>query len=129
MTITQSAYSYAEPGAIRPVQCEPWCVDGDGHFAAAMRDDQVCWGPGSYVEASTDEVKVEYEKRSDTETVWPARIGAQAYRGFNQHPQVYVHVDLPGDGVDVSVRLTAGEARQLAAQLVEAAELIGTTSP
>jgi hypothetical protein len=41
------------------------------------------------------------------------RVGVMAYRGFNQHPSVYVHIDLPAyaDGIDVPVTLTNEEAR------------------
>ncbi len=131
MTSTRSIYTCGEPGAIRPVQCEPWCVDGDGHAGASDRDEHVCWGPQSYIEATTEEVKLEYDKQSDTTTVFPPRLGVSAYRGFNQYPQVYVHIDLPAhrDGIDVSVKLTGGEAVRLAADLLMAAELIGTGSP
>jgi hypothetical protein len=130
-TSSASTYTYAQPGAIRPIHCAPWCTDGDGHPAASMRDDQVCWGPDGYVEASTEEVLAEF--RNDSVISFPSVIGAQAYRQFNQQPQVYVHIELPAaadaGGVDVSVKLTADEARRLAANLIEAAELIGTESP
>jgi hypothetical protein len=116
---------------IDAVRCTPWCTYGDGHTNETCREDQTCWGPEHYVEASTEEVLTEYRKATDEDFVWPSRVGAQAYRGFNQRPQVYIHVDLPAyaDGVDVSVKLTAEEAQQLAALLLEVAELINAKSP
>lgn len=33
---------------LEPIECADWCADGDGHAAAVMRGDQVCWGFESY---------------------------------------------------------------------------------
>ena len=112
---------------ISPIQCAPWCVYGDGHPQQFMRGDQTCWGADHYVEASTEELRAEYNGRTGERTVFPAHIGPCAYRGFNEHPVVYLHVDVPTRQVDVSVKLTAAEARALAAHLIEVAELIEGT--
>jgi hypothetical protein len=113
---------------IAPIACTSWCKDGDGHPNETGRADQTCWGPHHYVEASTEEVLAEYDKSTHTWDTYASRLGISAYRGFNQHPSVYVHNNLPAGptgGVDTSVRLTADEARQLAAYLIEVADEIG----
>ncbi|ORV85554.1 hypothetical protein AWC11_01640 [Mycobacterium interjectum] len=57
------------------------------------------------------------------------KIGPCAYRGFNQRVCVYLHMYLPSHaedgGLDTLVRLTATEARQLAADLIAVADEIG----
>jgi hypothetical protein len=97
----------------RPPPAHPDAEDGDGHPNETGRDDQTCWRPGHYVEASTEEILTEYNRRTDTWNTWASRVGVMAYRGFNQHPSVYVHIDLPAyaDGIDVPVTLTNEEAR------------------
>jgi hypothetical protein len=109
---------------IPPIECALWCKDGHGHTEQLMRGDQTCWGPDHYVEASTEELHAEYSSRTGERALWPTRGGACAYRGFNQRPVVYVHVEVPTRGTDESVRLTAAEARELAGYLVEVAEVI-----
>jgi hypothetical protein len=114
-------------GEIPPIECAPWCKYGDGHTEQLMREDQTCWGPDHYVEASTEELHAEYSSRTGERVVWPTRVGACAYRAFNEHPTVYLHVEVPTRGVDTSIKLTAAEAWELADYLVEVAELIGGT--
>lgn len=112
--------------SIRPVKCAPWCTDGDGHPQAKSRKDQDCWGTSHYTELSLEDVAVEFEK-DPTHGIYPSIIGPNAYRGHNQLPCVYVHFTIHGHGGDLedgSCKLTAGEARQLAANLITVADEI-----
>jgi hypothetical protein len=118
---------------IPPVQCAPWCTNADGHIAEVMREDQTCWGAHHYVDLSLEDVDTtltdkEYPFGYDVDA---PRMGPCAYRGFNALPCVYLHLWLPGegsDGVDMSVKLTAAEASQLAADLIAVAREIGGAS-
>jgi hypothetical protein len=47
-----------------------------------------------------------------------------AYHRLDEPSVVYFHAELPRGEIDVSVRLTASEARALAASLINAAEAI-----
>lgn len=120
------------PTGIPPITCAPWCKDNDGHPSAVSRGDQNCWGPDHPVHLSIEEVHAtgvgnpgdeDFRWEIDTPHLTPC-----AYRGFNQHPLVYLHIWMPNyhrDGLDTSVHLTADEARQLAATLITVAETIG----
>jgi hypothetical protein len=128
MTTTTTTTHPFDSLKIAPIACTSWCRYGDGHPNETGRADQTCWGADHYVEASTEEVLAEYDKGTDTWNAYASQLGISAYRGFNQHPSVYVHINLPAapdDGVDTSVWLTADEARQLAAYLIEVADEIG----
>jgi hypothetical protein len=70
-----------QPTDLTPVQCEPWCTDGDGHPNTLGRRDQTCCGPEHYIEARVEEVLTEYNKYTDTTTTFPPRVGVMAYRG------------------------------------------------
>ncbi len=35
------------PGGPAPIQCAPWCSDGDGHSDEIFREDQRCYSPSS----------------------------------------------------------------------------------
>lgn len=111
--------------SIRPVICEPWCTDGDGHIREGGREDQNCWGESHYVELTLEEVGVEVKADAPYgHTIWPAIVGPNAYRGFNEHPCVYVHLLLPRWDIDSTFKLTSDEARDLAAHLLAVAEEI-----
>ncbi|HKI39433.1 MAG: hypothetical protein P4L48_18920 [Mycobacterium sp.] len=78
--------------------------------------------------SSVEEVNAEPLKELGDWDIYLPHITPCAYRGFNQLPVVYLHVELPGydkGGFDISAKLTADEARQLAAQLVAVADEIG----
>lgn len=112
---------------IRPIECAPWCADGDGHIRAVSRGDQNCWGASHYVELSLEEVAADLDKDSDGRKIFPSIIGPNAYRGYRELPCVYLHFmlqDHRGDQLDDSCKLTADEARQLAAGLIAVADEI-----
>ncbi|OYN78893.1 hypothetical protein [Mycolicibacterium sphagni] len=129
MTTAEAMPSEAPFPAIRPIECTPWCTDGDGHATCVSRRDQVCWGTSNYVELSLEECEVNKGEKPGSYLFWPSIIGPCAYRGFNQQPVVYLHFTLANrrhDHVlDESCKLTAAEARELAAHLIAVAEMIG----
>lgn len=101
---------------LEPIECADWCADGDGHAAAVMRGDQVCWGFESYTSLALEPSDIADGVRFDS------RIGVMPRRRYHRQPEVYVHLDL--DRHDVDVRLTASEARRFAADLVSVAATI-----
>lgn len=129
MTTTQEVDRHGRPAKLPPVECAPWCEDQDGHVGMARRKEQDCWGHSYYVELSTEEVVVERSTPDSDWEVYVARIGPCAYRGFNERARVYLHLEMPAYSnnrdVDVSCKLTADEARQLANHLLAVAEEIG----
>jgi hypothetical protein len=102
---------------IPPIQCPSWCTD-PGHVAETGRGDQNCYSEDGYVAASLDEVEI------GKYGVCESRIGAMAYRGFNKHPVVLIHVEGFRGGLDAELRLTASEAKQLAQYMLAAADMI-----
>jgi hypothetical protein len=103
---------------IPPIQCPSWCTD-PGHVAETGRADQNCYSSyETYVTASLDEVEI------SKYGVCQSQIGAMAYRGFNKYPVVLIHVDGFRGGLDAEIRLTAGEAKQLAQYMLAAADMI-----
>lgn len=123
---------YDEAVTIPPIKCATWCVHGDGHTKELMRDDQTCWGQSHYLDLTLEDVKATELGPTETDRfrycVDVPRIGPCGYRGFNKLPCVYVHIYLPAEGecgLDMSVKLTAAEARELAAALVQVADEIG----
>jgi hypothetical protein len=69
------------------IVCTPWCEDGDGHPDTVLREDQTCWGQGTYVDLSL-------EPAHDEDGAYLPRIGAQAYRQWpGAAPCVYFHLD------------------------------------
>lgn len=114
--------------SIRPIECAPWCQDGDGHALEPARTEQICWGDSHYVELSLEEVHVEYYGPEKPQKFWPSIIGPNAYRGYRELPCVYLHFTLHehrnSRTLDDSCKLTAAEARELAAALVAVADEI-----
>lgn len=103
------------------VQCASWCVDGDGHPNETGRSDQNCFGLDNYIDLTLEEVD------RDSYGTYSSRFGVTPYRGFNQLPVAYLHVDLIHHelgNVDRQVNLTAIEARALAAALLTVADTI-----
>ena len=111
---------------ISPIKCAPWCTEGDGHTGATSREDQSCFGVSPYVELSLEEVEADPGQEPGEYSIWPSVIGPCAYRGFNELPVVYLHFTLQRHKglLDDSCKLTADEARQLAAHLLAVAETI-----
>lgn len=103
------------------VQCTPWCVDGDGHPNEVGRVDQNCFGSDTYVDLTLEEID------HDPYGTYTSRLGVTPARGFNQLPTAYLHLDLIHHelgNLDRAVRLTAAEARALAAALLTVADTI-----
>ncbi|WP_027494464.1 hypothetical protein [Rhodococcus sp. JG-3] len=103
------------------IDCTSWCVDGDGHPTETGRADQNCYGIDNYVNLSLEEVE------KDSYGSYSSRLGVTPYRGFNQLPTAYLHVDLIQHelgNIDRAVHLTATEARTLAAALLTVADTI-----
>jgi hypothetical protein len=112
---------YPSRPSLPPIVCAPWCTDGDGHPHEHSEGDQVCWGDSSdssYVHPSHEPASLE------PNGAWLTRVGVMAHRGFGEEPDVYLHVERFDPDYDVSVKLTADEGRQLAANLIEVADLI-----
>ncbi len=128
MTTSTATDRIGRPAYLSPVQCAPWCTDNDGHVGQVMRHDQNCWGSDHYVDLQIEDVAATPIKDDPYEyAISVPRIGPCAYQGFNQLPVVYLHIELPAagtDGLDTSCKLTAAEARQLAANLIAVADEI-----
>lgn len=91
--------------------CTGWCTEHS-------MSDPACWSADNRVTLTMEESYPD------------ATVAAFAYRQTPAHREVtYLHVYRPSDNefldLDASVRLTAEEARQLAQQLLDVAELIG----
>ncbi|WP_027496247.1 hypothetical protein [Rhodococcus sp. JG-3] len=103
------------------VQCTPWCCAGDGHPDETARADQNCFGIDEYVDMTLEEIE------QDSYGTYSSRIGVTPYRGFNELPVAYLHIDLIHHelgNMDRALHLTAAEARALAAALMSVADTI-----
>lgn len=93
---------------IPPIVCTPWC-DGRNHH---LPIDRACWGPARHIQITS----ADYEQD---------HFCAMAYRcDEDSAAGVKIHLELTRWGVDVDPVLTAGEARELAAALLAAADQI-----
>lgn len=109
---------------ISPRVCEPWCVDGTGHQNGAVgRSDQTCVSTSTTVELYLEEP----EPQRDGRTWFAPHVSTSAIGRFNEYPVVSLYVnalDNRHGEIDRELCLTAAEARQLAAGLARAADLI-----
>lgn len=114
-----------------PVQCTPWCDEGDGHPECGGVEDQNCWSTTKYVDFSLEPVLVEGENR------FPHQIGVMARRRADGRRHVYLHLNniknplsdtpFPYEYLDQSLTLTPAEADELARALIVYAELARST--
>lgn len=104
--------------AVRPIVCQPWCREGDGHQDALFASDQHCWSEDRTIALTMNE---------------PIDGGPKSWRERSD-PTAYVMVFLdnsPGDSTTVcvgyldrfAIKFTPTEARLLAAALHEMADL------
>ena len=109
-----------------PVECQPWCDQGDGHPDQCFTSDQACWSPSDYVALSLERMHVERAGE------FPQQIGAMARSRPGEPGHVYVHlydiqlhgsVPFPYKFLDHGLSLTVEEAERLAAILTAAANL------
>ncbi|RDB49355.1 DUF6907 domain-containing protein [Tsukamurella tyrosinosolvens] len=109
---------------ISPRVCEPWCVDGTGHQNGAVgRSDQVCVSDPTPVALYLEEP----EPQRDGLTWFTPHVSTSAIGRFNEFPAVGLYINVLDDRhgeIDRELILTAAEARQLAAGLARAADLI-----
>ncbi|CAM3224632.1 DUF6907 domain-containing protein [Tsukamurella hominis] len=109
---------------ISPRVCTPWCVDGTGHQNGAVgRSDQTCVSGSTTVELHLEEP----EPQRDGRTWFAPHLSTSAVARFNEYAVVSLYLDVLDDRhgeIDRELRLTASEARQLAAGLARAADLI-----
>ena len=122
MTTTEQSvdayYAHGRPAtSIPPIECPYWCSD-PGHVAEHAREDQNCYSTTTSVVSSLDPVTV------GKYGVEESRISAMAYRGFGKVPVVLVHVEGWQNGLDEELRFTIDEARQLARDLLTAADFV-----
>lgn len=66
---------------LEPIECADWCADGDGHAAAVMRGDQVCWGFESYTSLALEPSDIADGVRFDS------RIGVMPRRRYHRQPE------------------------------------------
>ncbi|GAS87545.1 DUF6907 domain-containing protein [Mycolicibacterium brisbanense] len=115
--------------AVESLKCAPWCTVGD-HTREKFRADQNCWGPDHPVVLGLDDnapaahLSIEEQLEQD-----PARITPCAYKAWRGLPVVYLHVYRPHEtehmDLDASVKLTPGEAGELASALMAVVAEIG----
>lgn len=111
-----------------PVECAPWCEDGDGHPDEHNREDQKCWSPSEYVKLTADNSAEDFDPQ----------IGVMTRQHPDEPAFVHLHlydIELPGllpspwNQLDRGLDLTADEADHLAYLLTAAAELARSTPP
>ena len=112
---------------LAPVECHPWCDQGDGHPEQCFTSDQACWSPSDYVDLSLEPVHVERHAE------FPQQIGVMARCLPDEPGHVYVHlwdielhgsVPSPYKFLDHGLSLTVEEAERLAALLTASANLV-----
>jgi hypothetical protein len=108
-----------------PVQCTPWCEEGDGHPNEAFREDQKCWSPAEYVDLSLHEAESD-EDFSQSVGVMARRndAGTVVYVHLRDIKQPYDGIPFPYNYLDMSLHLTAEEAERIAGALLEVAKLV-----
>lgn len=103
-----------------PIECQPWCLFGDGHGDAFARDDQRCY---------TDDLRVDMTLRPMLEEGrlvegegWvrgPDHVLVHASQlGHERQPRISIRQET--DGPFVELEFTPGEAREL----IEAVQLV-----
>lgn len=122
----------AQRESMPPVECHPWCEDGDGHPDYFIRRDQACWSPSEYVEMALEDRFV------DGGTSYAQRVGVLARQRPDEAGHVCLHLDgikiggpvpSPYDVLDHSLELTPDEALRLATVLIAAAKLVRVEVP
>jgi hypothetical protein len=100
------------------IVCASWCRDGDGHADDLFREDQKCTSESLTFIQSLE------PKWVDIENDWHAREVETFVEQGPSHPQAVIVYEAGGE---VELRLTASEARQLAAHLIACADLLDGT--
>ncbi|HWJ65375.1 MAG TPA: hypothetical protein VNT31_01740 [Nocardioides sp.] len=108
-------YESAEPTPVYVRPCEPWCDSTDDH-ASQHPDDRTCWGPRTAVDFTLEEP----DKWDDGEWCYD-RLEVIALRR-PEHDVACVGLSHERKAFEVALR--ASEARELAAALLEVAEVI-----
>jgi hypothetical protein len=104
-----------------PITCQPWCESGDGHPHEVVTD-QCCNGIEHRVPLHLTEMRdvavigAEPDWQHDYLTVYPQKW-------FAREPVVFL-----GQGETTGVMMTPDEARQLAAELLDAVAQISGQS-
>jgi hypothetical protein len=119
-----------DPMSVETMTCAPWCTDG-GHTKEKFRADQNCWGPDHPVILGLDErapaahLSIEEQLAAGD----PARITPCAWKAWRGLPVVYLHLYRPHENehldMDASLKLTPGEAVELAEALMAVVSEIG----
>ncbi|PQP38798.1 DUF6907 domain-containing protein [Mycolicibacterium austroafricanum] len=112
--------------AAETVHCEPWCVDGDGHQREHYRRDQWCQGEIIKVVFGLEDLA----PALPIATVDLSEPGISVYPRRDWHGLPYVALNVYREhsneflAIDTDLRVTAAEARELAAALVDVANVI-----
>ena len=111
--------SATDQTTLPPVTCTPWCQYGDGHPREFMAEDQSCFTADTHISASLhDPVEM---NDGTTAPEWVSVYGQAWHHGMA--PEIHL-----GQGEDGGMRLTVSEARQVAAALIAAADVIEQTN-
>ena len=92
-----------------PLDCQPWCRDGDGHPDARTREDQWCFGVEDRVLLSTEPT----EFLSDGNTLAPYLNTYLLRQADDTGPRVFI-----GYGGTSGKPATAEEARRFALEIL-----------
>ena len=74
---------------VPPVECAPWCEDGDGHPDEHHREDQKCWSPSEYIKLTADNSAEDFDPQ----------IGVMTRQHPDEPAFVHLHlydIELPG---------------------------------
>lgn len=110
----QTIAADTRPKLLPPVECAPWCVDGDGHADAGHTDDQWCTSISFPVDLT-----LEGSALWSDGTTRPRQATVYANRDAGEPAMVtWVNQD------DRGTQMTAQEAREAARTLLHAAWLV-----
>jgi len=102
-----------ERQTLPPITCTPWCVDGDGHPNEVFHGDQWC-----HTEEQATMLTRDYRYRDNTSEIDTVAVAVQ--RNPGRLPEVSLRHTAPDD----VAYLSPAEARQVAAALIAAADLL-----
>lgn len=100
---------------LAPVECFPWCTDGNGHGRDILPEDQTCFSvpvqiPGSLLRPDPEDTDGE-----------PEYVAVHAQAWANGALPTMIHI---GQSENYGLAVTPDEARQVAEALIAAADLI-----